>query len=196
MLTDFVTGKQIPKTPLENVRQEAAVYLVESLGYPKENLALDVILGDDQGKPFVADLVVMDKEEEHPIIVVSMLEPSTSLPREVPDPVIEVGAQYFFWFDGFIDYPGQPPSWGARYFERKDDGYVIVPSIPHHHRRMRPRKRRPTTKHPCPSCGERLDQFCLIPCTDDCPGWSCAWFKLLHCPTCNKSFPRSQTLRT
>ena len=54
------------------------------------------------------------------------------------------------------------PSWGTRYFELSSDGFTMVPSIPHHHKRLIPRKRRPTTRHPCPSCGTHLEQFCLV----------------------------------
>ncbi len=181
----------MPHTPREEVRQEAARFLVESLGYPKETLAADVSLSNGHRDSFVADLLVGQPEDGSPVIVVDVFPPGSTPPQQIPPAVADSGARFYFWFDGFSDYPGRAPSWGSRYFERQSDGYyVTVPSIPHHHRPLRPRKRRPPTRHKCPSCGKPLDNFCMVPCMDNCPGWTCAWFRILHCRECDKSFPR------
>lgn len=171
------------------------MYLVESLGYPKDSLAVDVSLAHNGSDPFVADLVVLRADKEQPLIVVAVSPPGSKPPRDVPAAVADSGAQYYFWFDGFIDYPGQDPSWGSRYFERGGADFEVVSNLPHHHRALRPRRRRPTTKNSCPKCSRALDQFCLVPCTDDCPGWACPWFRLLYCADCGQSFPRPRGSR-
>jgi len=190
LLTDYLTGQLVPQTPREDVRQQAAQYLVETLGYPKEDLVTDVVLSNGRDDSFVIDLAVLSSEGKQPHILVGCLDPGTAPPREVPEAVASCFAEYFFWFDGFVDYPDREPSWGARYFARGDDGFASVSHLPHHHRRMRPRRRRPNSRIDCPNCGVKLEQYCLVPCTDDCPGWACPIFRLLRCPTCERSFNR------
>jgi hypothetical protein len=153
-------------------------------------MSTDVTVPYGEGESFVADLVVTEPERGTPLIVVEMFDPGSRPPAKVPEAIAASGTQFYFWFDGFADAPDGRPSWGTRYYQLGEDGYSTVPSIPHHHKRQRPRKRRPKARQLCPSCDQRLEQMCLVPCTDDCPGWVCPIFGLLRCAECNKTYPR------
>ncbi len=180
----------MPQTAQEEVRQVAARFLVESLGYPKAELVANVPLTHDHQEPFVAALMVT-KGESSPFIVVEVAPPGATPPQSVPSAVTESGAQYYFWFDGFWDDPRRGPvSRGAYYFERRDAGFAQVPMLPHHHRPAKQRHRRRPTNHRCPSCGRRLELFCAIPCNDRCRRWGCYWYSLIYCPSCQQRWAR------
>ena len=61
MITDFITGKQVPNIGAEETRQQAERFLVENKGYGKEDIEVDadlkLAIGDETVQSNV-DLVV------------------------------------------------------------------------------------------------------------------------------------------
>jgi hypothetical protein len=73
MITDFISGREIPNIGAEENRQAVARYLVHDKGYSKDNIKLDVkIEMEVVGEPYQSqiDLVVGVDGEKLPIMVI------------------------------------------------------------------------------------------------------------------------------
>ena len=73
MITDFITGQEIPNIGAEENRQALAKYLVNEKGYSKNEIELDVkiefAIGDEAYQSQV-DLVIRIRDDNHRVMVI------------------------------------------------------------------------------------------------------------------------------
>lgn len=118
-LRDYITGKDVPATPEEAVRQDFEHFLVDVLGYPKEFIlpGFPIQRGSRGKRAEQADIAVFrsnDHVQTNIEIIVETKAPGEPFDDQAFSYTTATTAQFVAWFDGF----DRQKSKGALYFYR------------------------------------------------------------------------------
>ncbi len=193
---DYATGRELPWNHREAVRQEYERIIIDVLGYPREEVAIDFPISMNHGsETATADVVVFHshaQEPENAHILVEVAPPGSSFPGQVPPYVTLTGAEFYVWFDGFIDLVSRGPFYYYRMPNVEPPQFQQRPTVPRKGEslvvKQRPRRRARVGN--CPLCGADLEMYCPRPCDSR----TCSRRKLVYCIECQKTFPRGSGL--
>ncbi|WP_281740811.1 N-6 DNA methylase [Holdemanella biformis] len=103
-IVDYATGKIVHNNPEEAYRQEFEHILIDDLGYPKENIDIEVIIQRGAKRNAEeADIVVYrsaDHRQENAYIVIEIETPKKTYDKQAMSYVTATTAPYAVWYDG------------------------------------------------------------------------------------------------
>jgi hypothetical protein len=165
-LVDYATGRQISMPTIEELRHQYENVFTETLGYSRDELALDFPLPlNNNGQTKAAPLVLFRSTEHvagNAYMVVEIAEPGSTFSGEIGEHIVNSGAEFFVWFDGYVDNPiVGPVSNGPYYFRRLSpiapfERYPMIPGFGEIPGAVPKLAKRGQPVSTCPECGGDL----------------------------------------
>lgn len=132
-IIDYATGKEVLNRPEEFFRQVFEHLLIDDLGYPKENIGIEVVIQRGSKRDAEkADIVVYKsnkKVQENAYIVVEIETPKKSYDRQALSYVTATTAPFCVWFAGF-EKNSSGPFYHYRDLENDPTSLLEIPALP------------------------------------------------------------------
>lgn len=132
-IIDYATGRELRQTPEEPYRQLFEHILIDDLGYPKENIAIEfVIQRGSKRAAEKADIVVFNDNrhvQENIYIVIEIETPIKNYDLQAFSYVTATTAPYCVWFAGF-EKNSKGPFYHYRNLQKDATKFVVIPSLP------------------------------------------------------------------
>lgn len=130
---DYATGKEVKNNPEEAYRQLFEHILIDDLGYPKENIDIEVILqrGSNRNAEEV-DIVVYNSNihrQENAYIIIEIETPKKKYDLQAFSYVTATTAPYCVWFGGF-EKNSEGPFYHYRDLQKDPTKFVLIPTLP------------------------------------------------------------------
>jgi type I restriction enzyme M protein len=130
---DYATGKEVRNNPEEAYRQLFEHILIDDLGYPKENIDIEVILqrGSNRNAEEV-DIVVYNSNihrQENAYIIIEIETPKKKYDLQAFSYVTATTAPYFVWFGGF-EKNSEGPFYHYRDLQKDPTKFNLIPTLP------------------------------------------------------------------
>jgi type I restriction enzyme M protein len=132
-IIDYATGKELRETPEEHFRQLFEHILIDDLGYPKDNIDIEVIIQRGSNRNAEeADIVVYknaNKKQENAYIVIEIETPKKSYDKQALSYVTATTAPLCVWFAGF-EKNSAGPFYLYRDLKKDPTTFIEIPSLP------------------------------------------------------------------
>lgn len=132
-LRDYATGKIIKNNPEEQYRQEFEHILIDELGYPKENIDIEVsIQRGSKRNAEKADIVVYnsnDHRQENAYIVIEIETPKKTYDLQALSYVTATTAPYSVWYAG-MERNSKGPFYHYRNMSESPTVFQLIPTLP------------------------------------------------------------------
>ena len=132
-IIDYATGKELSSTPEEQYRQQFEHMLIDELGYPKENIDIEVIIQRGSKRDAErADIVVYNSKihkQENALIVVEIETPKKTYDLQAISYVTATTAPFSVWFAGF-EKNSKGPFFHYRDLQNDPTKFIEIPSLP------------------------------------------------------------------
>ena len=132
-LVDYATGKIIHNNPEEAYRQEFEHILIDDLGYPKENIDIEVIIQRGANRNAEeADIVVYKNsvhKQENAYIVIEIETPKKTYDLQALSYVTATTAPYSVWYAG-MEKNSKGPFYHYRDMATDPTKFNLIPTLP------------------------------------------------------------------
>ena len=132
-MIDYATGKVIHNNPEEAYRQEFEHILIDDLGYPKENIDIEVIIQrGSRRNAEKADIVVYKDNvhcQENAYIVIEIETPKKKYDLQALSYVTATTAQYSVWYAG-LEKDSKGPFYHYRDMAKDPTSFKLIPTLP------------------------------------------------------------------
>lgn len=130
---DYATGKEVKNNPEEAYRQLFEHILIDDLGYPKENIDIEVVLqrGSNRNAEEV-DIVVYNSnihKQENAYIIIEIETPKKKYDLQAFSYVTATTAPYCVWFGGF-EKNSEGPFYHYRDLKKDPTNFILIPTLP------------------------------------------------------------------
>lgn len=130
---DYATGKEVKSNPEEAYRQLYEHILIDDLGYPKENIDIEVILqrGANRNAEEV-DIVVYSSNihrQENAYIIIEIETPKKKYDLQAFSYITATTAPYSVWFAG-LDKNSEGPFYFYRDLAKDPTKFMPIPTLP------------------------------------------------------------------
>ncbi|MBA4385842.1 MAG: hypothetical protein C0410_13980 [Anaerolinea sp.] len=130
---DYATGKEVRSNPEEAFRQLFEHILIDELGYPKENIDIEVTLQRGSARNAEkADIVVYNSNihrQDNAYIVIEIETPKKKYDHQATSYTTATTAPYCVWFAGF-DKGSEGPFYFYRNLATEPTKFVEIPVLP------------------------------------------------------------------
>ncbi|WP_331279572.1 N-6 DNA methylase [Anaerovibrio lipolyticus] len=132
-LIDYATGKVIHNNPEEAFRQEFEHILIDDLGYPKENIDIEVVIQRGANRNAEkADIVVYKSNvhrQENAYIVIEIETPKKTYDVQALSYVTATTAPYSVWYAG-MEKNSRGPFYHYRDMAKDPINFKLIPTLP------------------------------------------------------------------
>lgn len=132
-LVDYATGKTIHNNPEEAYRQEFEHILIDDLGYPKENIDIEVIIQRGANRNAEeADIVVYrsaEHKQENAYIVIEIETPKKTYDLQAMSYITATTAPYAVWYAG-MEKNSKGPFYHYRDMAVDPIDFKLIPTLP------------------------------------------------------------------
>lgn len=132
-LVDYATGKVIHNNPEEAYRQEFEHILIDDLGYPKENIDIEVIIQRGANRNAEeADIVVYKNnihKQDNAYIVIEIETPKKTYDYQAMSYVTATTAPYSVWYAG-MEKNSKGPFYHYRDMAKDPTNFKLIPTLP------------------------------------------------------------------
>lgn len=132
-LYDYATGKIIHNNPEEAYRQEFEHILIDDLGYPKENIDIEVIIQRGAKRNAEeADIVVYKDavhKQENAYIVIEIETPKKAYDLQAMSYITATTAPYAVWYGG-MEKNSKGPFYHYRDMAEDPTTFMLIPTLP------------------------------------------------------------------
>ncbi len=132
-LFDYATGKEVHNNPEEAYRQLFEHILIDDLGYPKENIDIEVVLQRGSARNAErADIIVYNDDshrQENAYIIIEIETPKKKYDLQAFSYVTATTAPYCVWFSGF-DKNSEGPFYHYRDLKTDPTKFILIPVLP------------------------------------------------------------------
>ena len=130
---DYATGKEVKSNPEEAYRQLFEHVLVDDLGYPKENIDIEVIIQRGSKRDAEeADIVVYKNsihKQENAYIIIEIETPKKKYDLQAFSYTTATTAPYSVWFAG-LDKNSEGPFYHYRDLKKDPTKFTLIPTLP------------------------------------------------------------------
>lgn len=130
---DYATGKKVRDNPEEAYRQLFEHILIDDLGYPRENIDIEVRVQRGSNRNAErADIVVYRsdvKRQENAYIIVEIETPKKKYDLQAFSYVTATTAPYCVWFGGF-EKNSEGPFYHYRDLKKDPTKFTLIPTLP------------------------------------------------------------------
>lgn len=130
---DYATGKEVRNNPEEEYRQLFEHILIDDLGYPKENIDIEVVLQRGAARNAErADIVVYKSDmhkQENAYIIIEIETPKKKYDLQAFSYVTATTAPYCVWFAGF-EKNSEGPYYHYRDLKKDPTKFSLIPTLP------------------------------------------------------------------
>ena len=130
---DYATGKIVHDNPEEAFRQEFEHILIDDLGYPKENIDIEVIIQRGANRNAEeADIVVYknaDHRQENAYIVIEIETPKKTYDLQAMSYITATTAPYAVWYAG-MEKNSKGPFYHYRDMAVDPTDFKLIPTLP------------------------------------------------------------------
>lgn len=130
---DYATGKEVRSNPEEEYRQLFEHILIDDLGYPKENIDIEVVLQRGAARNAErADIVVYNDsnhKQENAYIIIEIETPKKKYDLQAFSYVTATTAPYCVWFAGF-EKNSEGPYYHYRDLKTDPTKFALIPTLP------------------------------------------------------------------
>ena len=130
---DYATGKEVRNNPEEEYRQLFEHILIDDLGYPKENIDIEVVLQRGAVRNAErADIVVYNDNshrQENAYIIIEIETPKKKYDLQAFSYVTATTAPYCVWFAGF-EKNSEGPYYHYRDLQTDPTKFTLIPTLP------------------------------------------------------------------
>lgn len=130
---DYATGKEVRSNPEEEYRQLFEHILIDDLGYPKENIDIEVVLQRGAARNAErADIVVYNDsthKQENAYIIIEIETPKKKYDLQAFSYVTATTAPYCVWFAGF-EKNSEGPYYHYRDLKTAPTKFTLIPTLP------------------------------------------------------------------
>lgn len=132
-MIDYATGKIVHCNPEEAYRQEFEHILIDDLGYPKENIDIEVIIQRGANRNAEeADIVVYrsaDHRQENAYIVIEIETPKKTYDVQALSYITATTAPYSVWYAG-MEKNSKGPFYHYRDMAEDPTNFMVIPTLP------------------------------------------------------------------
>lgn len=133
IIIDYATGKELRDNPEEQYRQLFEHILIDDLGYPKENIDIEVIIQRGANRNAEeADIVVYKtakKAQENAYMVIEIETPKKTYDKQALSYVTATTAPICIWFAGY-EKNSSGPFYLYRDLKKDPTTFIEIPALP------------------------------------------------------------------
>lgn len=130
---DYATGKEVKNNPEEAYRQLFEHILIDDLGYPKENIDIEVVLQRVSNRNAEeVDIVVYNSnihKQENAYIIIEIETPKKKYDLQAFSYVTATTAPYCVWFGGF-EKNSEGPFYHYRDLKKDPTNFILIHTLP------------------------------------------------------------------
>ena len=130
---DYATGKTVGTNPEEKYRQEFEHILIDDLGYPKENIDIEVVIQRGAKRNAEeADIVVYKNsvhKQENAYIIIEIEQPKKTYDLQAMSYVTATTAPYCVWYSG-MEKNSKGPFYHYRDMSNDPTDFMLIPTLP------------------------------------------------------------------